>query len=192
MRMACEWSEVRPEWGLAGNAAFIAAPRHLTRGLDLDGRCFLHNYHHEQDKDGALLETILTAPLVVANWINLQYYASTVDPTHFGSGDKTLHNVVGGFGILAGNSGDLQTGLPWQSVHTGTRYQHEPLRLLAVIAAPRHALERVLAKHESLAHLVEGSWLYLTAIEDDAVYQRQANGSWEVISRPGRLSIFNS
>ncbi|MBP0500621.1 DUF2309 family protein, partial [Mycobacterium tuberculosis] len=29
-----DWAQVRPEWGLAGNAAFIAAPRSRTRGLD--------------------------------------------------------------------------------------------------------------------------------------------------------------
>ncbi|PZO47293.1 MAG: DUF2309 domain-containing protein, partial [Alphaproteobacteria bacterium] len=39
-----DWSQVRPEWGLAGNAAFIAAPRARTKHLDLGGRVFLHDY----------------------------------------------------------------------------------------------------------------------------------------------------
>ncbi len=50
--------------------------------------------------------------MVVASWINLQYYGSTVDNNLFGSGNKVINNVVGTFGVWQGNSGDLQTGLP--------------------------------------------------------------------------------
>ena len=38
----------------------------------------------------------MTAPMIVAHWINLQYFASTVDPDGFGSGNKLLHNVACG------------------------------------------------------------------------------------------------
>lgn len=34
---ANDWAQVRPEWGLANNAAFIVAPRARTRGRDLAG-----------------------------------------------------------------------------------------------------------------------------------------------------------
>ena len=37
-----DWSQVRPEWGLAGNAVFIAAPREHTRSMTLHGRVFAH------------------------------------------------------------------------------------------------------------------------------------------------------
>ncbi|MGH2266557.1 putative inorganic carbon transporter subunit DabA, partial [Enterococcus faecalis] len=50
-----DWSQVRPEWGLAGNAAFIAAPRALTRGIDFAGRAFLHSYEHERDDNDRVL-----------------------------------------------------------------------------------------------------------------------------------------
>ncbi len=55
---------------------------------------------------------IMTAPMVVTNWINLQYHASTVDPTRYGSGNTMLHNVVGGrIGVFEGNGGDLRIGM---------------------------------------------------------------------------------
>ena len=76
----------------------------------------------------------------MAQWINCQYYFSTVAPQVFGAGTKTIHNVVGTVGVIAGHNGDLQLGLPWQSVSDGERLLHEPLRLLAVVQAP---LERI-------------------------------------------------
>jgi len=179
VRRSGDWSEVRPEWGLAGNAAFIAAPRKLTESISLSGRTFLHSYDYQKDPEFAVLEQIMTAPMVVANWINMQYYASTVDPTHFGSGNKTVHNVVGQFGILSGNGGDLMTGLPWQSVHDGTDYQHHPLRLLVVIAAPREAIEAVIAKHEAVANLLTNGWLQLVAIEDDGYFRYTEQQTWD-------------
>lgn len=179
VRRSLDWSEVRPEWGLAGNAAFIAAPRDLTRGVALDGRVFLHSYDYKRDNNFAVLEQIMTAPLVVASWINMQYYASTVDPVHFGSGTKTVHNVVGQFGIFSGNGGDLMTGLPWQSIHDGKRYQHHPLRLLAVIAAPRTAIEAVLKKHQHVSDLVTHGWMQLIAIEDGSYFRYSRKQQWE-------------
>ena len=121
----------------------------------------------------------MTAPLVVAHWINMQYYASTVDPTRLGSGTKTVHNVVGQIGVLSGNGGDLMTGLPWQSIHDGEDYQHHPLRLLGIIAAPRAAIERVIAAHEMLDHLLTNDWLHLVAIEDNVAYRYTRNRAWE-------------
>lgn len=178
IRRSRDWSEVRPEWGLAGNAAFIAAPRELTKAVSLDGRAFLHSYDYRSDAGFAVLEQIMTAPLIVANLINMQYYASTVDPTHFGSGNKTVHNVVGRFGVFSGNGGDLLTGLPWQSVHDGRRYQHHALRLLAVIAAPREAIEAVIAKHDVVAKLLNNAWLQLVAIDDGEFYRYAQPQTW--------------
>ena len=76
---ARDWAQTRPEWGLAGNAAFVAAPRSRTRGINLSGRVFLHDYDWTQDRDFATLALIMTAPMIVATWINLQYYGSTVN-----------------------------------------------------------------------------------------------------------------
>ena len=182
-RRSIDWSEVRPEWGLAGNAAFIAAPRELSRHAPLHGRSFLHSYDFRRDPEFRVLEQIMTAPMVVANWINMQYYASTVDPIHFGSGNKTVHNVVGRFGVFSGNGGDLQTGLPWQSVHNGKEYQHHPLRLLVMLAAPRKSIERILASHKSVSDLVTNGWIQLVAIEDDGKFYRfTERQDWEEVN----------
>lgn len=167
MRRSRDWSQVRPEWGLAGNAAFVAAPRERTRGLDLSGRAFLHGYDWRKDADFGVLELIMTAPMVVASWINLQYYGSTVNNRAFGSGNKTLHNVTGQLGVLEGNAGDLKVGLPLQSVHDGTRFVHEPLRLNVFIEAPEAEIDRVIAKHESVRRLVDNGWVHLFAFVDE-------------------------
>jgi uncharacterized protein YbcC (UPF0753/DUF2309 family) len=182
VRRSLDWSEVRPEWGLAGNAAFIAAPRGLTEKVSLGGRSFLHSYNYKNDPEFKVLEQIMTAPMVVANWINLQYYASTVDPKHFGSGNKAIHNVVGRFGVLSGNGGDLMTGLPWQSVHDGETLQHHPLRLMVVLAAPRTAIDRVISKHDSINDLLSNGWIQLVALDDDGYYRWSESQSWERIS----------
>jgi len=165
-RRSKDWSQVRPEWGLAGCAAFIVAPRERTAGIDLDGRSFLHSYDWQQDEGFGVLELIMIAPMVVASWINLQYYGSTVDNTFFGSGNKVLHNVVGTLGVLEGNTGDLRVGLPWQSVHDGENYIHEPLRLHVIIEAPIDAMTDIIAKHEQVRQLVDNGWLYLFALDD--------------------------
>jgi uncharacterized protein YbcC (UPF0753/DUF2309 family) len=107
----------------------------------------------------------MTAPLMVAAWISLQYYASTVDNAVFGSGDKTLHNVVGGLGVLEGNGGDLRVGLPMQTLHDGKRHVHEPLRLNALLEAPTEAIERVLDAHPHVRELADNGWIHLFALE---------------------------
>ncbi len=159
-----DWSQVRPEWGLAGNAAFIAAPRERTHELELGGRAFLHNYDWRKDEGFGVLTLIMTAPMVVASWINLQYYGSTVNNRAFGAGNKVLHNVVGQLGVLEGNAGDLKVGLPWQSVHDGQRFVHEPLRLNVFIEAPRDAIDAVIANHGGVRDLLDNGWLHLWRI----------------------------
>lgn len=174
-----DWAEVRPEWGLAGNAAFVVAPRNQTRGLNLKGRTFLHSYEFSRDPELKVLELIMTAPMVVTNWINMQYYASAVDPVAFGSGNKLIHNVVGQFGVLQGNGGDLMTGLPWQCVHDGERLQHEPLRLTVVIAAPRAAITTIVERHRNVRNLVTNGWISLIAWEGGAFYRWTGSETWQ-------------
>lgn len=182
LKRSCDWSEVRQEWGLAGNAAFIAGPREWTRSLPMNGRVFLHSYHFAGDLEFKVLEQIMTAPMVVAHWINMQYFASTVAPAHFSGGTKTIHNVVGKFGVLSGNGGDLMTGLPWQSLHDGRRYQHEPLRLLALVAASREAIKCVLSRNSAIEASLRNDWMQLVAFEESTYYRYTQTGDWEELN----------
>lgn len=165
-RRARDWAQLRPEWGLAGCHAFIAAPRARTAGHDLAGRAFLHDYDWRRDEGFGVLELILTAPVVVASWISLQYYGSSVVPEAFGAGNKLLHNVTGGIGVVEGNGGLLRVGLPWQSVHDGEALTHEPLRLSVLVEAPREAIAEILERHPGVRALFDNRWLHLFALDD--------------------------
>ncbi len=160
-----DWAEIRPEWGLAGCNAFIAAPRRRTAGRSLSGRAFLHDYDWQADSGFGVLELILTAPVVVASWISLQYYGSTVAPALFGGGNKLIHNVVGGIGVVEGNGGTLRGGLPWQSVHDGVDFRHDPLRLTVCVEAPQEAISAILARHPGVRALFDNRWLHLFALD---------------------------
>lgn len=160
---AHDWAEVYPELGLAGNAAMIIGPREMTRGAHLHRRVFLHSYDAALDPEGTGLETILTAPVVVAQWINHQYYFSTLNPDTLGAGTKTIHNAIGGIGVLAGHSGDLQRGLPRQSVAVGDALLHEPLRLSVIVQAPIDRISAIVSGNQVLRDLFDNEWISLTA-----------------------------
>ena len=179
-----DWAQVRPEWGLADCAAFIVAPRSRSRHLNLAGRSFLHDYQWQRDPGFGVLELIMTAPMVVTNWINLQYHASTVDNPRYGSGNKVLHNVVGGnVGVFEGNGGDLRIGLPMQSLHDGDNFRHTPLRLSVFIQAPQAPIDGIIAKHTTVRHLLDNEWLTVFRLADDAgVWRYVPGGQWEPVA----------
>lgn len=186
-----DWSQVRPEWALAGNAAFIVAPRAWTAKANLNSRAFLHEYNASTDPEGAVLENILGGPLVVGSWINLQYYGSASNNAIFGSGHKSIHNVVGGVGVALGNEYDLRPGLPFQSVHDGEKLIHEPLRLHACIAADPGVLDGILERQEHVRHLVENGWVHLIALGKEGTLwaRRQSDGSWKHHTKPGKIAV---
>jgi uncharacterized protein YbcC (UPF0753/DUF2309 family) len=174
-----DWSQVRPEWGLANNAAFIVAPRRWTRNVNLQGRSFLHDYQWQNDTGFAVLELIMTAPMVVTNWINMQYNASVSDNLKYGCGNKLLHNAVAGhIGVFEGNGGDLRIGLSMQSLHDGEKWMHKPQRLAVYLAAPREPIEQITAKHDNVRWLVDNQWLYLLRWSDEGVIERYYQGKW--------------
>jgi uncharacterized protein YbcC (UPF0753/DUF2309 family) len=168
---------------LANNAALIAAPRHRTAQLNLQGRVFLHDYRAELDPEDRVLTLILSAPVVVASWINLQYYASRVDQKRYGSGNKVLHNVVGGMGVLEGNTGDLKVGLPLQSLHNGDHFTHEPRRLSVFIEASRSRIAAVLNANPSVRQLFDHGWIHLFALDEGACHAYGPAG-WRAFPLP--------
>jgi uncharacterized protein YbcC (UPF0753/DUF2309 family) len=179
-RRSADWSQVRPEWGLSGNAAFLIGPRDLTKGLDLGGRAFLHSYDYREDPSNRLLEVLLTAPQVVAQWINMEHYFSTVDNEVYGSGSKVYHNVVGRLGIMSGPWSDLRLGLARQTVMNGDAPYHEPMRLHTVVAAPRDRIEKLIARHEVLEHYYHKEWVHLIVLDpnDQIWYRYRPDGTW--------------
>jgi uncharacterized protein YbcC (UPF0753/DUF2309 family) len=179
-----DWSQTRPEWGLAGCSSFVVAPRERTKGIDMGGQAFLHSYDWKADKEFGVLELIMTAPMVVTSWINLQYYGSAVDNKAHGSGNKTLHNVTAGVGVLEGFSGDLRVGLPWQAVHDGENYQHEPVRLNVIIEAPLEAMNNILKKHQSVKDLCDNGWINLLAMDENGKVSHRYEGdfNWDKIN----------
>jgi hypothetical protein len=179
-RNSMDWSQVRPEWGLSQNLYFIIGRRHLTEQIELNGRAFLHSYDYRIDSKRRLLENILTGPLVVGQWINMEHYFSAVDNERFGSGSKVNHNVAGRFGVMTGNLSDLRTGLPSQTVLKDGEPYHEPLRLITVIEAPFEHARKAVDGVVTVKNLVQNAWIRLLIVDPEtgevSLYQ---DGEWQ-------------
>ncbi|HFS85473.1 MAG TPA: DUF2309 family protein, partial [Epsilonproteobacteria bacterium] len=177
-----DWSEPRPEWGLARNMGVFAGPRDSVKHMKLDNRLFLHSYDASIDNDNAdILTRIFNGPLVVGEWINLEHYFSTVDNAIYGAGSKVYHNVVSKVGVYNGNFSDLKIGLPTQSVLTEGRAYHEPVRLLTYMEAPLETVGK--AVENSVAkEFILNEWIRPIIIDKAAkkVYSYEA-GEFVVI-----------
>jgi uncharacterized protein YbcC (UPF0753/DUF2309 family) len=185
-KRSANWAETRPEWGLARNAAFIVGPRNLTKSIDLEGRAFLHSYNWEEDQEGTSLTTILTAPMIVAQWINNQYLFSLLDNVTYGSGSKITHNITGKLGIMQGNGSDLMHGLPLQSLYSSdTKAYHEPLRLITIVYAPQVMITAIISAQPILQKLFGNGWLTIACIDptEGNIYYLQRDLSWEKIDK---------
>ncbi len=178
-----DWSQVRPEWGLSKHTAFIAGRRLLTKGLNLESRTFLHSYDYSKDPEGKYLEIIMTAPMVVGQWINMEHYFSTVDQSVYGAGSKAYHNVVGRVGVMFGTQSDLCVGLPVQTVFDGEKPYHEPMRLFVIIEAPLKMIATIISRHTILQRLTGNQWLHIVALDPESsqFHLFQAPNNWQPI-----------
>ena len=177
-RRAWDWAEPTPEWGLAGNMAFVIADRSLTRSLTLGRKAFLHSYDRAADADGSILAGVFAGPALVTQWINAAYHFSVTAPEAFGSGSKALHNPVGVAGVLSGPGGDLRLGLPVQSV-AAEGLVHEPLRPMCVVDAPPERVTAALDGAPRTRTLVANGWMALVARDDDGRWLRWTADGWE-------------
>ncbi len=181
VKRAHDWAEVRPEWGLSGNAALVIGNRSLTSGLNLSNRVFLQEYNHFEDPKGKWLETLLSGPMVVAWWINLEHYFSSVDPRVWGSGSKVSHNVTGRLGVVVGHEGDLRFGLPRQTVMDRNRkLRHDPLRLLVIVETSRERMSMALQASPAIRKVFDLEWATLVIKEPERTgfWRYEAGGSW--------------
>lgn len=179
-----DWSEILPEWGLANNSSFIIAPRECTKDIFLEGRSFLHSYNPVQDEDGKILESIITAPMIVTHWISSQYLFSTLDNSSFGSGCKTTHNLSGKEMVMQGNASDLFTGLPIQSIFKAHgKHYHTPQRLQVIIYSKTNLLDKIISNNQKLQDLFFNRWvlLYVVDFETNKKYLLSENKVWEEV-----------
>lgn len=182
-RNAMDWSQVRPEWGLSRNVYFVIGRRQLTETTSLDGRAFLHSYDYRVDHKQRLLENIITGPLVVGQWINMEHYFSTVDNENYGSGSKVYHNVAGRFGVMTGNLSDLRTGLPAQTVLADGKPYHEPMRLITVIDAPMKRVQAAIDRVAIVRKLLINGWIRLMVIDPETKQIHVHNkGQWDAFT----------
>ena len=96
-----------------------------------------------------------------------------LEPTAYETEDR-LKEIT--FGIWEGNAGDLRTGLPLQSLHDGTNWVHEPLRLQVFVEATRDRIDAVLEAHPQVRELVENEWISLISMEGDVFHERKRSG----------------
>jgi len=177
-----DWSETRPEWGLARNMGVFAGPRSFTKHLELNNRFFMHSYDYKVDNDDAdILTGIFDGPLIVGEWINLEHYFSTVDNHIYGAGSKVYHNIVSKVGVFSGNYSDLKIGLPIQSVYLEGEAYHEPVRLLTFMEAPLEKVSKAVEKSIAKPFILN-EWIRPIVIDREAkkVYSYES-GDFKVI-----------
>jgi len=99
--------------------------------------------------------------------------------------------VTGGMGVVEGNGGVLRSGLPWQSVHDGEKYMHEPLRLSVFVEAPTEAISEILSKHPDVNVLFTNHWMHLFALDSETndVHRYRTDGGWDLETQPSKKEI---
>jgi uncharacterized protein len=92
---------------------------------------------------------------------------------------------------VEGNGGLLRVGLPWQSVHDGEAYAHEPLRLSVCVEAPREAISEILGRHDGVRALFDNGWLHLFVLDGAGrmAWRYAGNLDWTAMELPAGAAI---
>ncbi len=180
---AMDWSEPRPEWGLAKNIAAYVGKRESNKHLSLSNRFFLVSYDWKVDDEKAsILTPLYSGPLIVGEWINMEHYFSTVDNEKFGAGSKVYHNVVSKVGVFYGNYSDLKIGLPTQSVLLENQPYHEPIRLIVFLEAPLDLALKATKNSELASPILLNEWVRLVLIDEkDGKIYKLEDGDFKLI-----------
>ncbi|MCB1201897.1 MAG: DUF2309 domain-containing protein [Leptospiraceae bacterium] len=181
--------EPRPEYNHATNALAIVGRRFITEGLFLDRRAFLNSYDPFVDKDGNILNGILSALVPVCGGINLEYYFSRIDSEIYGAGSKLPHNVVSLLGVANGSEGDLRTGLPAQMTEI-----HDPFRLMIIIEQKKEIVTKVIQGNASVKNWLDGAWVKFVIFEPKTgVPFQYENGKLQKLTLPEiQIKYFSS
>jgi len=152
----------------------------------MDRRDFLISYDAKTDPSNQIITGPLGAAGLVCAGISLEYYFSTVDNEIYGCGTKLPHNIVGLVGVMNGQSGDLRTGLPKQTVEV-----HEPVRVLLVIEANPTSVEHAISQHAEVNQIIRSEWVRIATIDPDSgnihIYSHGAFHTYD--PEPGRLPM---
>ena len=165
IQKSINWSETRPEWGLAGNVSLVIGSS-IIKDIEYDGRSFFLTYDYTQDREAKNLADLLSGPAFIAYLINHQYLFSSLDNISFGGGDKVTQNIFGQDGAMQGNASDIMHGLPLQSLAIShDQLYHTPQRLFLAIQAPKHTVDEALNLAPKFKQLVENKWVHLLYID---------------------------
>jgi uncharacterized protein len=166
-KRSVSYYEPRPELGHGTNALCVVGRRSLTKHLFLDRRAFLNSYDYTNDREGALLGSVLAPLGVVCGGINLEYFFSRMDNYKLGAGTKLPHNVMGLIGVANSSDGDLRSGLPLQMIEV-----HDPVRLLMIIEHYPEVIKKVITSNPDLYEWFDNEWIHLVALhpEKKALY----------------------
>lgn len=173
------WADIQPELGLANNSTFFIGKSYFK---DVDNRVFMHSYNSSDDSHGVVLSSILAGPLTVASGINLQYFFSSVAHDTYGSGTKSIHNIICNSVVITGDDLDLKHGLPLQSVfNENGELIHIPLRLNVIIEAPIELIEKCFVEIPNIRNLILNEWVHLYSIQDSLKKFNPRTKIWDFV-----------
>jgi uncharacterized protein YbcC (UPF0753/DUF2309 family) len=93
---------------------------------------------------------------------------------------------------MSGNRSDLRIGLPQQTVMLAGHAYHEPMRLLAVVEAPRQRVAEIVERNEVLRRMFANQWAALAVLDpNEGLIYRYEKGDWQPMPADGEAPLLN-